>query len=166
MRFDRHHWNRLCSTASRGWRARIWLPGTVLAGRDRDEKTRLWLLLDDGRVLVFRLAGTAPGDALLDRLAQSVAADARGDLLEIQADAPTGARFLVLYGAPASPVYCIDQANPAFGRSMRSLATCLRSEAFSAGIGWLVPVLSGPAMSRFGSRSNSAIRRSMSRWWI
>ena len=115
----------------RGWRARLWLPGSLLAGRDRDEQARLWLLLDDGRVLVFRLAGAAPDDALLDSLAHSLTDDARGDLLEVRLEAPLPATFLVLYGAPASPVFCVDQMNPAFGDTL-AFHACLDGAALAA----------------------------------
>lgn len=104
--------------AGRGWRARLWIPRVALECRDHDEQARLWLLLDDGRVLAFRLAGATPDDALLDALASSVADDARGDLLEVRLEAPVKATFLVLYGAPASPVFCVDQANPMFGAAL------------------------------------------------
>jgi hypothetical protein len=100
---------------ARLWRERLWLPGVALDGRDRDEQARLWLLLDDGRLLVFRLARAAPDDAFLDALAAAVADDARGDTLEVNLDAPTRATFLVLYGAPASPLFCVDPAHPLFG---------------------------------------------------
>ena len=46
--------------AGRGWRARLWIPRVALECRDHDEQARLWLLLDDGRVLAFRLAGATP----------------------------------------------------------------------------------------------------------
>ena len=121
-------------TASRGWRARLWIPRAALECRDRDEQARLWLLLDDGRVLVFRLAGATPDDALLDALARSLADDARGDLLEVRLAAPVPATFLVLYGAPASPVFCVDQANPMFGAAL----------AFHAGLdGTVLAALAG-----------------------
>ena len=99
----------------RGWRARFCVPGAALVGRDKDEQARLWLLLADGRVLVFRLVRVVPDDAILDALAQTLADDARGDLLEVRLDAAPHACFLVLYGAPASPVFCVDAANPLFG---------------------------------------------------
>ena len=108
----------LSPQAARRWRERLWLPGAALAGRDRDEQARLWLLLDDGRVLVFRLARAAPDDAFLDALASAVADDARGDTLEVSLDAPTRATFLVLYGAPASPLFCVDPAHPCFGEAL------------------------------------------------
>ena len=72
----------------RRWRECLWLPGAMLVGRDRDEQARLWLLLDDGCVPVFHLAGAVLDDALLDLLAQSVTDDARGDLVDIRPDAP------------------------------------------------------------------------------
>lgn len=97
---------------ARRWRERLWLPTAALKGCERDDQARLWLLLDDGRVLVFRLARAAPDDAFLDALASAVADDARGDTLEIGLDAPTRATFLVLYGAPATPLFCVDPAHP------------------------------------------------------
>lgn len=103
---------------ARRWRERLWLPGGALAGRDRDDQARLWLLLDDGRVLVFRLARAAPDDAFLDALVSAVADDARGDTLEVSLDVPTRAVFLVLYGAPASPLFCVDPAHPRFGEAL------------------------------------------------
>lgn len=72
----------------RRWRECLWLPGAMLVGHDRDEQARLWLLLDDGCVPVFHLAGAVLNDALLDLLAQSVTDDARGDLVDIRPDAP------------------------------------------------------------------------------
>jgi hypothetical protein len=118
-------------TAGRGWRARLWIPRAALECRDRDDQARLWLLLDDGRVLVFRFVGATPDDALLDALAQSLADDARGDLLEVGLAAPVPATFLVLYGAPASPVFCVDQANPIFGAAL-AFHACLDGAVLAA----------------------------------
>lgn len=115
----------------RRWCARLWLPGAALAGRERDEQARLWLLLDDGRVLVFRLAHAAPDDAFLDAVASVVIDDARGDTLEIALDTPTRATFLVLYGAPASPVGCVEESVPAFGAALAFHAS-LDGEALAA----------------------------------
>ena len=116
---------------ARRWRERLWLPAAALKGCERDDQARLWLLLDDGRVLVFRLARAAPDDAFLDALASAVADDARGDTLEIGLDAPTRATFLVLYGAPATPLFCVDPAHPRFGEAL-AFNSCLDSAALVA----------------------------------
>lgn len=121
-----------------GWSERFWLPGEALESRDRDGQARLWLLLDDGRVLVFRLAGAAPDDTFLDALASALADDVRGDTLEVRLDAPTRATFQVLYGAPASPVLCVDQAVPEFGAALVFHA-CLDGEALAT-----LAVMAGP----------------------
>ena len=128
----------LSPVPARRWCARLWLPGTALAGRERDEQARLWLLLDDGRVLVFRLAHAAPDDAFLDALAAALADDVRGDTLEIALDTPTPATFLVLYGAPASPVLGVDQAVPGFGAAL-AFHACLDGEALAALAGMAGP---------------------------
>ena len=98
------------------WLARFSLPGNALSGRDKDEYSRLWLLLPDGRVLVFRLRGVCPGDALANALAEALADDLRGDVLE--PDLQLAGWVGVLYGAPASPVFCVDQANPSFAAAL------------------------------------------------
>ena len=98
------------------WLARFSLPGNALSGRDKDEYSRLWLLLPDGRVLVFRLRGVCPGDALATALAEALADDLRGDVLE--PDLQLAGWVGVLYGAPASPVFCVDQANPSFAAAL------------------------------------------------
>lgn len=117
--------------SARRWHDRLWLPAAALKGCERDEQARLWLLLDDGRVLVFRLAHAAPDDAFLDALASAVADDARGDTLEVSLDVPTRAIFLVLYGAPASPLFCVDPAHPRFGEAL-TFNSRQDSDAFAA----------------------------------
>ena len=123
--------NSISPRPARRWRERLWLPAAALKGCERDDQARLWLLLDDGRVLVFRLARAAPDDAFLDALASAVADDARGDTLEIGLDAPTRATFLVLYGAPATPLFCVDPAHPRFGEAL-AFNSCLDSAALVA----------------------------------
>lgn len=71
-----------------GIRARLWLRGDWIPGCDwgrRDPAVaRLWLHLDDGRLLAFRLpAARFEDDRILERLAAAVAEDPRGRLLEV-----------------------------------------------------------------------------------
>jgi hypothetical protein len=82
-------------------RARLWL--TAREYGERTEAALLWLHLADGRVLAFRLAAQCLGnDALIPAIAQDVAADARGELLEIVL--PGFIVATVLYAAPAVPL--------------------------------------------------------------
>jgi hypothetical protein len=75
------------------------------------------LLLADGRVLVFRLGHTVnPDDDLATALAGNLAPDVRGDVLEI--DLREGYWLGVLYGAPASPIFCVDPVGSAFAKAL------------------------------------------------
>jgi hypothetical protein len=68
---------------SLGIRARLWLRGSWIGLNDT--LTALWLHLDDGRVLAFRLPVTVfEDDRILGRLLREVAADPHGRLLEVQ----------------------------------------------------------------------------------
>jgi hypothetical protein len=107
------------------WLARFSLPGSALSGRDGDEYTRLWLLFSDGRVLVFRLRGVPPDDALATVLAEALASDLRGDVLE--PDLKAAGWVGILYGAPASPVFCVDPKTPAYGKAL-AFQACLDSD--------------------------------------
>lgn len=73
--FDPRVDNPAFSRAPHGehWRAWLSLPGAFLSGRNKDEQLRLWLLLADGRVLVFRLLRLTPDDALATALALALA---------------------------------------------------------------------------------------------
>lgn len=101
-----------------GWSERLWLPASALTRVPRDARHRLWLLLDDGRVLVFALQSGEPDDLYLDALAAAVADDARGDVLSIDLAGPASANFQVLYGAPASPLLCVAPDNPLLAAAM------------------------------------------------
>ncbi len=76
------------------WSERLWLPGSCFLGAREHERLgawpRLWLLLSDGRVLVFALYRGAPNDRHLDALTTAIADDLRGDLLDIPVDAEYG----------------------------------------------------------------------------
>lgn len=104
------------------WSERLWLPGSCFLGAREHERLgawpRLWLLLSDGRVLVFALYRGAPNDRHLDALTAAVADDLRGDLLDIPVDAPNPASFFVLHGAPASPMLCVAPDNPLLAEAM------------------------------------------------
>ena len=104
------------------WLARFSLPGNLLGGRDGNEYLRLWLLLSDGRVLVFRLRGVPPDDTLAAALAEALADDLRGDVLE--PDLNVAGWVGTLYGAPASPVFCVDPKTPAYGKAL-AFQACL-----------------------------------------
>lgn len=108
----------------KAWRAWARLPGEVLNGCDHDDSWRWWLLLTDGRVLVFRLRGISPDDALANSLAEVLAPDLRGDVLET---ALTVGWAGLLYGAPVSPIFCTNPASPAFGHAL-AFHACLDSE--------------------------------------
>lgn len=95
-----------------GWTERLWLPASALVGGRGDQAHRLWLLLDDGRVLVFALPSAVPDDRYLDALAAAVADDVRGDLLSIDLAGPVPVNFQVLHGAPASPMLCVGPNSP------------------------------------------------------
>ena len=82
---------------SLGIRARLWLRGTWLGLSDA--LSVLWLQLDDGRVLAFRLPVTVfEDDRILDRLLCEIAADPHGRLLEVQIEQ---IRARLLYAIPA-----------------------------------------------------------------
>lgn len=89
--------------------ARLWLSPAELGENDRD--ARLWLHLDDGRVLAFRLPADRFGD---DRaaalLAVAVADDARGMLLEIRD--PAFGYAIPLYAAPPAPMPNLPWGHP------------------------------------------------------
>lgn len=116
--FDPRVDNPAFSRAPHGepWRAWLSLPGAFLSGRNKDEQLRLWLLLADGRVLVFRLLGLTPDDALATALALALADDVAGDVQEPNLDVAGWAG--VLYGAPASPVHCAAPESAAFGKAL------------------------------------------------
>ncbi len=107
------------------WQARFSVAGHALNGYDRDSAVRLWLLLADGRVLVFRLGDLRPDDALATALAEALADDFRGDVLEPALG--TAGWVGILYGAPASPVFCVDPKTPAFGKAL-AFQACLDGE--------------------------------------
>lgn len=116
------------------WRAWLSLPGDCLSMREKDDAQRLWLLLGDGRVLVFRLGSNlSPGDALAFSLATAVLDDRRGDVLEL--NLPENAWAGVLYGAPASPVFCVDPAHPAFAQAL-AFHACLDGEVLALLASW------------------------------
>lgn len=98
------------------WRAWLSVPGAFLSGRNKDDQLRLWLLLADGRVLVLRLLGLTPNDALATALALALIDDLAGDVLEPGLDVAGWAG--VLYGAPASPVLCVAPESSAFGKAL------------------------------------------------
>lgn len=102
---------------SENWRAWLSVPGAFLSGRNKDDQLRLWLLLADGRVLVLRLLGLTPDDALATALALALIDDVAGDVLEPGLDVAGWAG--VLYGAPASPVLCVAPESAAFGMALR-----------------------------------------------
>lgn len=82
---------------SLGIRAHLWLRGEWLGLSDA--LSVLWLHLDDGRVLAFRLPVTVfEDDRILDRLLREVAADPDGRLLEVQIEE---IRAPLLYAIPA-----------------------------------------------------------------
>ncbi len=112
------------------------MPAKALNGRDKDEYLRLWLLLTDGRVLVFRLRGVRADDSLATALAEALAEDLRGDVLEpdLQVDGWVG----ILYGAPASPVFCVDPATPAFGKAL-AFQGCLNGDLVALLAGLAAP---------------------------
>lgn len=69
-----------------------------------DDDTRLWLVLDDRRVLAFRLHGVGPRsrvESLAARLVAAVAADPGGHVVEVPL--PSGRHARLLYAAPVVP---------------------------------------------------------------
>ncbi len=91
-----------------GVRSRLWLRGAWLGQRNED--ALLWLHLDDGRVLAFRLPGDAFGeDAAIAPLVEQVAPDHRGTLLEIHLAQGVA---VPLYAAPAAPVPVLPWGDP------------------------------------------------------
>ncbi len=92
-----------------GVRARLWLSPAELGENDRD--ARLWLHLDDGRVLAFRLPADRLGDdRAAAQLAAAVADDARGMLLEIRD--PAFGYAIPLYAAPPAPMPNLPWGHP------------------------------------------------------
>lgn len=71
-----------------------------------DPDPRLWLHLQDGRVLVFRLSGAQRGDErVIAALAQAVAEDRRGELVRFVLPTVAGdVQVQVLYAAPVIPI--------------------------------------------------------------
>lgn len=100
------------------WKACFCLPGQQLNERDRDEQWRLWLLLTDCRVLVFRLSSEQPSEALVNALAAALIDDIRGDILTPDLNALTSNSAGVLYGAPVSPIFCVAADRPVFGAAL------------------------------------------------
>ncbi|HUM99168.1 MAG TPA: HIRAN domain-containing protein [Halothiobacillus sp.] len=96
-------WNAPHVPGVRGW---LWRNGQDL--RLFDSEPRLWLHLDDGRVLVFRFRGIVLGDArIIEPLVQAVADDLTGERYQFELaglDVPSGVRVQVLYAAPILPL--------------------------------------------------------------
>lgn len=97
------------TTVEPALRARLWLTADEVGEHDADP--RLWLHLNDGRVLAFRLAETVFGDdRVLAPLTTAIAEDLRGmrsDNAEIatalDADAPLAARIVETTGHFGDP---------------------------------------------------------------
>ncbi len=91
-----------------GVRSRLWLRGESLPSRDA--WAFLWLHLDDGRVLVFRLPADAFGDdGAICELLEQVAEDHRGTVLEVRLG-DDGA--IPLYAVPATPLPMLPWGDP------------------------------------------------------
>lgn len=90
-------------------RARLWLAAADLVARD---DVFLWLHFADRRVLAFRLPAALSGnDDLIPLLANAVAADLYGTLLEIDLGGRGSAHLL--YAAPAAPMPLCAYGHPA-----------------------------------------------------
>ncbi len=87
----------------RGW---LWRDAQDLLLHDPD--SRLWLHLEDGRVLVFRLSGMVHGDErIIEPLVQAVADDLKGERYQFELvglGASGCVRVQVLYAAPILPL--------------------------------------------------------------
>ena len=82
-----------------GVRARLWLSGRVFV--PPDEQVRLWLVLDDGRVLAVRLHNVAFGDErVIEPLLHGVADDLNGEHWQVELAAGYAH---ILYAAPVLP---------------------------------------------------------------
>ncbi|WP_295396797.1 HIRAN domain-containing protein [uncultured Thiodictyon sp.] len=107
-------------------RARLWLRGDWLG--QRNEQSFLWLHLNDGRVLAFRLPTAAlADDEPIGALVEQFAQDQRGTLLE--------ARFgdgvaIPLYAAPAAPLPALPWGDPRH-HAARDFAAGLDQEVLS-----------------------------------
>ena len=107
-------------------RARLWLRGDWLG--QRNEQSLLWLHLNDGRVLAFRLpTADFENDEPIGELAEQFAQDQRGTLLE--------ARFgdgvaIPLYAAPPAPLPALPWGDPRH-QAARDFAQRLDQEVLS-----------------------------------
>lgn len=90
-------------------RGRLWLTAHEVG--EHDDEARLWLHLQDGRVLGFRLpAANFGNDKLIPTLVEAVRDDMRGMLLEIRN--PACGYAIPLYAAPAAPVPNLAWGHP------------------------------------------------------
>lgn len=98
----------LAATGHAGARSWLWLRGDWLG--EPDEIPRLWMHLDDGRVLAFLLPNASFGEeAVIGDLFAQVAEDRRGLLLAV--DLP-GGQAMPLYAAPAAPMPNLPWGDP------------------------------------------------------
>ena len=109
-----------------GVRSRLWLRGDWFG--QRNEQSLLWLHLDDGRVLAFRLPADAfEDDTAIGKLVQQVAEDRHGTLLEVR----LGNDFAIpLYAAPAAPLPGLPWGDPRH-RAARGFAAGLDQDVLS-----------------------------------
>lgn len=109
-----------------GVRSRLWLRGEWLPSRDA--AAFLWLQLNDGRVLAFRLpADTFEHDGAIRELLEQVAEDHRGTLLE----ASLGDEIAIpLYAIPATPLPMLPWGDPRHGAA-RDFSAALDQEVLT-----------------------------------
>ena len=89
-------------------RSRLWLQGDWFGLRN--ELTYLWLHLDDGRVLAFRMPTVDPeDDGVVDELVAQVAGDHRGTLLEVRVGDGSA---IPLYAISPTPLPTLPWGDP------------------------------------------------------